>query len=378
MLSPNKPLVARATTCHNRGVAWLAIQKGLKRMNTKRAGIAAIAGLVCIALGTVYLGYHSNRPASAAKQWTRTIEGLSLVPIYPLREDVQVGDIYLSVNSGAVASNVLPQRRIGHMDVSSLIDDYDKSRVLLPGGAPLKSGNVPGRFRSVAIPGVRLATVDSRAADAGELFGLSQSARANGSLSAAISVSSVTELSLPDDNTVINALMAFCKSPSGFWTFNEDRINFSLGQMIDTKDEAKLAAADPTVFVITQVFYAGSIDVSVAQTSGLNGQAERKRNSADGSAKDQASTDERSLGSEDKPRSNSIARSEPLASFGINATVAFSDDQTLLLKQQFDRPMAFAVTGISLKVRGTTLSECNLVAASAQRGNGRFLSDSLK
>lgn len=350
-------------------------------------------GSTLAAIGVfVYFGYQPEPPASFVRQWTEAIDALLVMqPIYPLREDVQVGDIYLSVDQSAVAPQLVAPRKIGHVDVTDLLQQYYKSRPQLPqlvADKPADLGSTvptqPMRLRQVAIPGFRVLRTDERSGfgrASGRLFGFNLGSHSANSTTVSISLSAVQELTAPDDNVMIDRIVTFCHSPEGFLTFNEDRLRFSLGQIIDVTNREKLNSARPSIFIISRVLYAGAIDLAISDATVLSGSSRDeggpkikadKASETNGQGGDGSN---RAAGETERHESLTLEAKALGVSMGITANLAFGDRQTMVLRQTFDVPMAFAFGGISVKAMGEgALKNCELVKASAGAASGRFLS----
>jgi hypothetical protein len=90
------------------------------------------ARIACLMLALSGCGLRSVPEVPVAEQWTRTINNFSLIPIYPMRENVYVGDVRLTVNLAAVERGIIPYRNLGHVGLAEQLNGYYQNRPSLP------------------------------------------------------------------------------------------------------------------------------------------------------------------------------------------------------------------------------------------------------
>lgn len=238
------------------------------------------------------------------KKWTETVRNFALIPIYPMREDVHVGDLRLVVAPDAVGDYRLGYRNLGHLPIEDSLQQYYAKRKGLPKlvKAPDEADTTPSpadgpgwqqpedssgiftvpnppgpvtRPRLAALPGVTLARFAGAEIGGGAPLGPIQAAFGLGGsddLEMSITLSGIETIEAPDDITVIRLLNRACDEDSdGSYPalYDGEALDFSLRQLVsfedggDGKSEAeRIAETKPQVVAITRVFYARAIDYS--------------------------------------------------------------------------------------------------------------------
>ena len=334
------------------------------------------------------------------EQWRKTIHNFSLIPIYPMREGVFVGDVRLTVDPSVVEPQILPYRNIGHIDLSEELESHYTKRPEFPATktpenltgsateqkawpqptAPnsiFSSGGSANRLRLAALPGVKVATVfegsvGARAPVQG-VGNVGAGAAAESRRVLNISLSGIEELEAPSDFLLKQKFDSLCKDDKSGYTL--ENLRFVLGQMIGVPTPELLEKAKPKIAIISRVLYARSIDYTfdtdqgfgadiVAVTEGLNALVELSDALGSGGSDGSQTTTE----VQPTESSASAARAEiakAVASLrstlsgsnspGVALSATFVDARGVTLKQVFERPMAFAVQTLSYDLRGLDL-----------------------
>ncbi|MEJ1996184.1 MAG: hypothetical protein P8X75_13440, partial [Limibacillus sp.] len=87
--------------------------------------------VLCLLAAALILSACASPPRVSVKdQWSTTLSSYGLIPIYPLREDVFVGDLRLAVkDSGRFELGYL---NLGYIDLTDELETYNGGRMALP------------------------------------------------------------------------------------------------------------------------------------------------------------------------------------------------------------------------------------------------------
>ncbi|MGF1628465.1 MAG: hypothetical protein ACFCUT_03250 [Kiloniellaceae bacterium] len=357
-----------------------------------------------------------------AKQWTETINNFSMIPVYPMRENVYVGDMRLTVLPETQDLGQLSYRNLGHLDLGEKLNDYYTNRPSLPKDAtapqntqkpetpwpqPSSTASIfltkadptnTHRPRLAALPGVKVATVAQGTLAAqipvSGIGNVGGAAAARGSRLLDISLSGVEEIEAPADWVVLAAFEAHCKKEVNNALSNRS-YRFSLGQLIqpsgyDTDGNPQFAdemlqASRPQVVIVTRVLYARSIDFTFKTDQGYSADiaavlgalenlqgvstalAQMQRKTDDGAAAPAAEADiaafETELASLVAGLRSTVSAS---AAPGVVLSTVFVDARGITLRDVFERPMAFAAQAVGFDLDlGGSANGCFVKAAPA-------------
>jgi hypothetical protein len=106
-------------------------------MRTRLTGNLAKHLLAIGVFGSMFLlggcpGGRLPPPIPVEEQWSAAIRNFAFIPVYPMREDVEVGDIALVVDPGSIYGRQLASKPLGYMDVSNILEAHYKERKPLP------------------------------------------------------------------------------------------------------------------------------------------------------------------------------------------------------------------------------------------------------
>ena len=333
---------------------------------------------------------------SVKERWNDSIKSFALVPIYPMLEQVYIGDLRLFVNDSSPYG--LSSRYIGHVEgiedelylkeaalpvypktsAPPSLNDRSASMWQQPTGQMILPGaDTQLRLRRAAFPSLTLVTVSEADLGGSGLSGLwnwivGGSSRSEANLS--LSVVGVETLEL-DDVTAYNATLEY------------------FGKLVSTSDEAKVevfeegvcAAAqwlgDSTgeaskIAVVTRAFYARGIqytygDSFAASLRAAAGEGERpslpNKNSetmeqlkgAQGKTLPSGTT-EGNDGSDGNTVAVDLAELETRTTPGLIGEFAMLRSDRLALAETFERPMAFGVGVLAFPLSDIGI-DCNSV-----------------
>lgn len=343
-----------------------------------------------------------------AEQWADTIKNYSLLPIYPIREDVRVGDIKLTVDPSTVVSGQLPFRDIGYLDLRDAMQAYYKLRPSYPTdskNAVPRDGSKPWvqpsssknlfapdesdvkRLRMLALPSVTVATVFQASLSGQGLLGalgIGGGAAASKGRQFDISLAGLEELKAPDDFTVIKEYKKYCALELVEGRLSPKALNNSLAIMTGVNsDESK-----PQLAIISHVIYMRAIDYTFktdesyaadisAVVAGFSELA--KLSTALGStstatpsppkdpAKDRAGTQAKEVADLVAAlRAKVTGTGAP----GIALSTVFVDARGVTLRDVYERPLAFAAQAVTFNY-----TPANVCSGSATApGDGRVYS----
>jgi hypothetical protein len=132
-------------------------------------GVILVVALVAVAVGaTLYLAGHRVQPdpgkgTGLEEQWDNTIRrlGLGIQPVYPPQEDFAVGDVFATVvDTGHTTYAALEQLsesfsgksvKLGHADVSKMLDDAYQAIPLFPDTPPESQAIAPASSEATPV-----------------------------------------------------------------------------------------------------------------------------------------------------------------------------------------------------------------------------------
>jgi len=373
-------------------------------MTTSKWSVVLGSSLILFALSACSTSKVPEVPIE--EQWRKTIHNFSLIPIYPMRENVFIGDARLTVDPSVVQPGILPYRNIGYIDLTKALETYYKARPEFP---PItrpendnelvdmweqpklgdkesifgRSGKV-NRPRLAALPGISVATtfqgsIGGRAPVEG-VGNVGAGVAGESSRVLNISLTGIEEVEAPSDFAVKQAFDKTCKEQEHKGFFSADSLLFALRQMIGDSTPELLEQAKPQIAVISRVFYARSVEYTfqtnqgigadvVAVTEGLKALQElssslgaEPRLSGDNTKTvDPADpeTEEATEGSAAATQAEvakiaAMLRSRLTGSSspGVAVSAVFVDARGVTLSQTFERPLAFGVQIVAYDLRG--------------------------
>ena len=265
------------------------------------SGVAA--GILLLVLGTGLTGCASTPPGYVAREWSKAMRELGITPVFPPREDLQVGDIYMSPSTPEREAVLLDETGfvplglwVGTVVLDDPLDEFYSARASFPltpatgtsqPTAPdedniFRSGDTR-RLRIVGFPMFMSATFNQ-----GSLSGLVPTEAVSvafgaslfGSKTINVSVPRAESYGLPAAN-LYNALVPTpganqpsqvkkWSAPAAGGLVAEDLESYMpTGQLTEaTKDPEWNKKPYAYLRVITEVFYARELDVAIDSTEG--------------------------------------------------------------------------------------------------------------
>ncbi|MDJ0627879.1 MAG: hypothetical protein QNJ44_06430 [Rhodobacter sp.] len=254
------------------------------------------------------------------KDWSRSIEDLGVLPIYPMQSGISVGDVW--VTRGPAALSDQPTRPFATLPVHA--------------GTP----------REVALPGVTLKAEDAATLGLGALLAsLGLSGGKNDSLTLDLTGATSQQIG---DAAAWSALAAACQ-PGGFLQMRQSSFDATARGI-----GAYQAGRPAFLTLITTVYSATGIDYEVTDDSKLAA-GEAAGESAP-SAPESAGTGSAATGAESAAASAFASASASAGTTGATrpsdaATESFASSKNETLNASFDQPLAFAYDGFSIRVR---------------------------
>jgi outer membrane protein OmpA-like peptidoglycan-associated protein len=212
---------------------------------------------------------HSARQTSVIREWNSGIGELGITPVFPPREDIQVGDLFLTVGSAGDGGPNSTQIWLADLGFASPIENFYKNRFAMPAengrkdeagrlappaGSPdgiFKTGTIATRLRSVSFPSFSIPS--DRSAKPSVAESVLQFFRSGSFDQSDYDVT----VSIPDAESYgIPALAALDAVSNACIT--KQQIHQLLGRLgVSGQSE-----------VVTQVYYARSIDYTIAMKTG--------------------------------------------------------------------------------------------------------------
>lgn len=344
--------------------------------------LVRIAKMVSLVVVVVACARDPN--ISVKREWTNAVRSFAMIPVYPMRENVYVGD--LRVTGDRDDPFALNYRNFGHIDVSTVLEREMRALPQFPVteppsngqlafGQPKATGSInshrgtPNRLNMVALPGVELATL--RGADlaahgpVGGVAGLfNLGFRKNDVVK--LTLKGVESMEITDQNAW-PALLKRCGQLKGVTnSVNSTALAASVRAVTTAED----GPAKPSLHMITRVFYARSIVYTtnrVRQTGGnfSTGASQEdipdpgdplssippllndgKQSSSAGTTTDTQGA--ATAGTVEEPSAGSVqVRSETP---GVSASFVSASESAVSLTQIFERPLAFAVDVLTIEL----------------------------
>lgn len=352
---------------------------------------------VIIAATSMMQGCGGPPPNMNVRQvWGDSIKNYGITPFYPMREDVFVGDVFLVVEAPCRKSNI-PARNesallgsINPIALQKYFFEFYGQRAVYPKTAqdprPKNPNEVASstaqsvasttepifapsarpfdRLRLAAFPSISLGRVSrgdlAVTAPAGGGLGRFLGLSAEDHAAVSVGVSNVEEVQLPLP-TMVRAISEFLESNDAKKTFDPGDISEIVTHLKLRHVESAAACVDtpspPKVVFINRVFYARAIEFDFGEGSATNfaigaalakGDAVTVRPKFSGppNNQDQNQTSQNAitnLDAEGKSILNTLTGLAGSQTPGISATIGIGQFGNMVLRQSFDRPLAFGV-----------------------------------
>lgn len=322
----------------------------------------------------IVLGASCTGPnqVSVKRDWSNAIRNYGLIPVYPLRENVYVGDLRVTGESDDPFT--LGYRTFGRIDVSKALKAEIESFPELPktvaegSGTNIKFPQQTGkiteprrnaeRLHLAALPAVTVGRVSAADLAAIGPVGAASAALNLGFRSqdqVEISLQGIESLEISDVN-VFGALNKLCDTGVLGEVNVLAALKASAAQVTDTKvsDEN----SDAFLSVITRVFYARQITYTSTSNRSFGAGANAD---IDGGAPSSVTPS--------APKIDSDGNLQPIAATnlsgsiesapGVAQTFVSASNSSIKLTQVFERPMAFGVDVLAVKIGQISKSTAN-------------------
>jgi flagellar motor protein MotB len=235
---------------------------------------------------------HKTQEYTLIQEWKSGINELGMTPVFPPREDLQVGDLYLkttrkSAGETSRPSEIISEYWLGDLQLAESVRDFYKQRFAMPvetaekdaGGrektdenrqAPLPTvsngvfriGDIPTRLRNVSFP--NLAVASTRSAKLSVADSLLQFVNSGTFSEAGYTVT----IAIPDAESY--AVPALVPIPA-IKKYCPENLTDNIKLLMALSPPGRITEAK--IDVITGVYYARSIDYTISRRNGFGGSA---------------------------------------------------------------------------------------------------------
>lgn len=342
---------------------------------------ASLAALACAsALGLSACGQDPGT-INIRETWGKSFSNLGMTAVYPMREDFYVGDIFLTADTpcmkdGSIAR--LPEGiLLGSLTTSKIVPDYYGGRPQFPKASSAPKGSVGAdgtlpinpqseasdifrngrpftRLRLASFPAFSLGSFSRAELGAtagaggglGRLFGISS----EDSSRIAVTALQVEEVQLTGGD-MIDAILRFVKTPEGVATLERAKIlepNLRVRQRDNMPKGCEDSPPPAKLIFINRVFYAQAMDFDFGTTSALAVTLGAALKKADEISQRPGLPGTPDGGSANTGEATANALAKALGALagtqppGFGASLAVGHTGTVVLRQAFERPLAFA------------------------------------
>ncbi|WP_144640547.1 hypothetical protein [Bordetella genomosp. 13] len=324
-----------------------------------------LARLAAPALVAVLLSGCSTPTLSVKDRWAKSIRNYGVVPVYPMREDVFIGQLRMYRVNGDAYS--LDSRKFGSLDVYPEYVDtpqpqYPKTSTLpakgsawsQPVGSLRPVGTEPDRLRLAALPRlelVRITGAELAGGGGGGSGNFVAGARADSQQTVTVSLKGIETIEVSDDKVAprFHNYLATRFSADG-----EPRDPAFIQAVCQAAGALGAKSfGDIRLALVTRVMYARSIDFAYGDTFAA---ALRAAVGAEISADDLTKPADLQA---DKPKAAEFDMAKLIAvAPGVSGRLTYSSKDGLSLTEDYERPLAFGVDMMSVKLTGFSPALC--------------------
>lgn len=288
------------------------------------------------------------------ERWGESVRNFALVPIYPMRENVFIGDVRIHTSEGDPYS--LTSRYLGHIEVEAALENLERSLPVYGSSnskpkptsekpawqqptSNLSAGNAADRLRLAALPKIDLTRLTGGDLGGSGVIGIWNfliGGSAESEQTLVMSVSGVENLELPD--------------PIAIGAFN-DYLQLQFGK--DSPELSAICSAarrfeDPKfehtrISMVTRVVYARGIDYAFGDNFG----AAVRAAAGEGTVNTGALTAQDD-GNDQTPPTIDLTQLSATGVPGLSASFRRQTKDGLSITEVFERPMAFGVDLITI------------------------------
>ena len=316
-----------------------------------------------IALVSVLIAVGCSHPKISVKdEWAKGVRNYALVPIYPMREDVFVGDVRIHSSKGASYS--LNSRLLHHLAAESSLMRKEGSLPYYPSSKTVKAGNggeawaqptgkigpsgKSERLRLAALPKIDLVRITGFNAGANGLLGAFQAVFGVGveeERTLLISLSGVETMEWTDQNSVPMFSAYLTDSMADNREAFEQIVCAAGGTFGDpTLESTKIS-------LVTRVVYARGVEYSY----GDNFVAALKAAASKGDTIPASPVSGGDAG-EGTPADVDLSKITDTKTPGVTASFKRVSKDSIYLKEIYERPMAFGADTLTIAASSLGLS----------------------
>jgi hypothetical protein len=290
------------------------------------SALSLLVGLFFLAGGSC-----QNTRETLTGEWQETLEGMTLRPVYPPRQDFQVGDIYLSHPDAAAL-----EQWVSTLDLGDVAAKFQKGRGPFSGKAVRPASTAPrNAMHLVVFPEFSGINVRGRDIDwlvPSEALSLAEGESWQGDHEVTLKISSASSYGLPF-NLISKAMIE--ETSEG--ETSVQRLRPELGISLSTLARTQALPAtspDPHVRleVVTEVYYAHAFDISVTRLRQPARDVTEPIELVDASIQD----NNKGLVEALNQRLVGVDSSTP----GTNLRILGATDATIVLRRTFEEPIA--------------------------------------
>lgn len=298
------------------------------------------------------------------QRWADAIRNYALVPVYPMREDLFVGDVRIH-NAGGSAYSI-NSRLLGHVPVEAGLEAKERTRPTYgksdsppspkdddpaTWGQPesnLSQGGTANRLRLAALPKIDAARVTSADASGGGVAGLWNiivGAGVQSEQTLLVSLSGIETLELVDTEAIPQFVAWLTRRLEA--ADADNRLLYAV--CANAQRFGENAVEDTRISMVTRALYARGIDYSYGDTFGAALRASAGEGGVDGSVVTEpvVSSVEDDETKPPAPPSVDLSKLTPGAP-GVSARISRATRDGLSLTEVYERPMAFGADVFAL------------------------------
>ncbi len=233
---------------------------------------------------------HRKREYSLIDEWRSGIGALGITPVFPPREDVQVGDLYLrmaQVGNAGQSGGLIAESWLGNLQLAEPLQEFYKTRFAMPvetaendttgkensgearqaalptaASGIFRTGDVPTRLRNVSFPNLTVASTRSAKLSVADtlLRFVNTGTFSEVGYNVTVGIPDAEGYGVPA-LLIISAIGKYCP----------EKFAENIGLL--TKSSFSGEPTATTIDVVTGVYYARSIDYTVSRRNGVGGTA---------------------------------------------------------------------------------------------------------
>ncbi|HEX8169430.1 MAG TPA: hypothetical protein VF824_02690 [Thermoanaerobaculia bacterium] len=312
---------------------------------------AALAALLCCACASLHQE-RANELAQVAKDWCLTIRASQVLPVYPLTEDLQVGDLFLVATplqeevKELQANGFLPlDNVIGRLHPLGWSDYYNGAYQVSPESVLPRQWQFPEPPRTTtpstdwsaapgaAFPSYAFQVKDGKGATLAlpvQSVPVGLSILATSDAYGTINISSASTYGLPVAN--------LAPQVDEWAAQNRDFLKQYAPHMVARKHDEKVLEQN-YVRTVYRVYVAGGVNVSLIENRSRGGRVDAGASKAPALFDAGSSTDAADAAKDYSAMLSSLSQSVAAATPGANITIASASSRSVAMNETFPRPL---------------------------------------